>query len=77
MALWHIVRIEQENDASGTLVCATGEYAAKIELEDLDTGLHSTINACFSTHEGQLCANMGILRGAGYTPADWDTECPA
>lgn len=75
MALWSIRKLRPQPPEQVILDCTDGKVAHEITLVDNETGTNSVIVACWSPDPRDICINMNMLRGAGYTPADWDEEC--
>jgi len=77
MANWTIQRWDAQAGAASGLVCTEDGGPVAITLFDKDNNVTSTVNICFDTGHGNPCILLDALRSGGYTPADWDTECPA
>lgn len=79
MVQWVIKRIDTlPPSVPSPLGCHTGSQPAKITLQDIDSGSLATEYACVDPSVQPCDATNGFLKAlhdAGYTPADWDTEC--
>jgi hypothetical protein len=76
LVMWHIQRIDSQQGSSSELVCDADYDPVTITMFDSDTSTTSVITLCKNRTSVHPCDLMDLLRGAGYTPADWDTECP-
>jgi len=76
MALWRLEKMEVPPQDALSIDCLEGQTPSKAYLRDQETGLTQTLQFC-AGGTGNICLDVfDLLRGAGFTPAEWDTECP-
>jgi hypothetical protein len=75
--VWHIQRIRPYPEGPAVPDCASGSSPVEIILKSDADGSIVSVGHCMSTTPGdQPCDMLRKLRTAGFTPADWDDECP-
>lgn len=75
--MWRILRIRPYPEGPIAPDCGTDTTAVEVTLKSDADGAVSSIGYCMDTRVGnQPCGLCNDMRAAGYTPGDWDTECP-
>lgn len=77
MANWRIIKVTNLITADVALDCVAPAQPYQVYLQDTETGNVEVTAVCAVLDPANPCVLPRFMTLAGYTPADWDTECPA
>ena len=77
-AFWRITRLENQLPSDVSLDCIDPQTPMTATLHNDTDGTVDKVTFCYIPGYEPCDPShgvLGILHNAGYTPADWDTEC--